>query len=283
MSQSNYRMYHNAVKTIIAGIIACCFLAGCKIHKSSVAESQWELVFEDEFDGDLSRWDVWESGAYNEEIQYYTGEQVTTENGLLTIKTERRIFEGPSKLNHKVIQKFEYVSGRIESKERYGPSATPGEQIYRFVARIKLPRGHGMWPAFWTYGDPWPTQGEIDILEARGGEHLRYQSNIFYGIEPGKNINRKTESYHEIGVDLTANFHIYEMTWSEDRIEIYFDGRLLHRYRSNGKNNINKIFECKQKLVLNTAVGGWFFKDRDSRNYADSSIMQVDWVRVYRR
>ena len=109
-------MYHNSVNTIIAGMLAICCLVSCKVQKSSVAESQWELVFEDQFDGDLSRWDVWESGAYNEEIQYYTGEQVRTENGLLFIEAERRLTEGPSKLNHRVIQKFEYVSGRIESK-----------------------------------------------------------------------------------------------------------------------------------------------------------------------
>ena len=273
-------MYHN---TIIAGMLAICCLVSCKVQKSSEPVNQWELVFEDQFDGDLNQWNVWESGAYNEEIQYYTGEQVRTENGLLFIEAERRLTEGPSKINSEVVQQFEYVSGRIESKERYGPSSDTGAQIYRFVASIKLPRGHGMWPAFWTYGDPWPTQGEIDILEARGGEQTKFQSNIFYGAEPGKNINVKAESYHEIGADLTEEFHVYEMTWSADQIDIYLDGRLLHRYQSNDMNNIDKIFGSRQKVVLNTAVGGWFFKDRDSSNYADSSVMQVDWVRVYRR
>jgi beta-glucanase (GH16 family) len=258
-------------------------LAACKSQKGSVADSQWQLIFEDEFDGDLNHWNVWESGAFNQEIQYYTGEQVSTRDGLLIIEAERRELERPSKSDHSVTQQYEYVSGRIESKVRYGPSKHDGEQVYRFAARIKLPRGHGMWPAFWTYGDPWPTQGEIDILEARGGEPAKYQSNIFYGVESGKNINKKTESYHNIGKDLTTDFHVYEMTWSDEYIEIYFDGRLLHRYTPNANNNIDKLSECKQKVVLNTAVGGWFFKDREARNYADSSVMEVDWVRVYKR
>lgn len=271
------------MKRFLLFTISIVLLASCKVQRNSIAESQWELVFEDEFDGDLRHWYVWESGAYNEEIQYYTGEQVTTRDGLLIIEAKRQKLERPSKINHEITQKYEYVSSRIESAVQYGPSTEVGERIYRFAARIKLPRGHGMWPAFWTYGEPWPTQGEIDILEFRGGEPDKYQSNIFYGVEAAKNINKKTESYHDIGEDLTADFHVYEMTWSADYIELYFDGRLLHRYISNRKNNIDKFFECTQKIVLNTAVGGWFFEDRNSANYADSSTMEVDWVRVYKR
>ena len=196
------------MKRFLLFTISIVLLASCKVQRNSIAESQWELVFEDEFDGDLRHWYVWESGAYNEEIQYYTGEQVTTRDGLLIIEAKRQKLERPSKINHEITQKYEYVSSRIESAVQYGPSTEVGERIYRFAARIKLPRGHGMWPAFWTYGEPWPTQGEIDILEFRGGEPDKYQSNIFYGVEAAKNINKKTESYHDIGEDLTADFHV---------------------------------------------------------------------------
>jgi beta-glucanase (GH16 family) len=61
---------------------------------------------------------------------------------------------------------FNYTSGRIESKANF--SASSFSPVVRMMTRIKLPAGYGMWPAFWSYGDPWPTQGEIDILEARG-------------------------------------------------------------------------------------------------------------------
>jgi beta-glucanase (GH16 family) len=158
-----------------------------------------------------------------------------------------------------------------------------GERQYRFEARIKLPAGHGMWPAFWTYGDPWPTQGEIDILEARGGTPTEYQSNIFYGRSPNRNINRNTEVHHTPGVDLTADFHIYEMIWKSNAIDILFDGEVIHTYTANRDNNIANLFGKKEKLVLNVAVGGLFFSDRNSANYTDNAQMQVDWVRVYKR
>lgn len=260
---------------------------GCQDDKNSETHSSqesetWTLVFEDEFE-DLSGWNIWTGGAFNNEIQMYTGEQLSLDSGILTIHALRKNITGPSKPFDSTSVDFEYVSGRIESKETYGPSNEEGEQAYRFMARIKLPAGHGMWPAFWSYGDPWPTHGEIDILEARGAEPTRFSSNIYYGVEDGININHDTEAKHDIGLDLTEEFHKYEMIWSADSIEILFDGERIHRYTSSSNNNINNLVGKKQKLVFNTAVGGWFFADQNSANYADSSSMEIDWVRVYRK
>lgn len=243
----------------------------------------WTLIFEEEFDTDLSAWNIWEGGAYNEEIQLYRPEQVSLSDGKLLIQAQREAVTGPTTNVEATTKDFEYVSGRIESKDLYGPSATEGEQQYRFVARIRLPAGHGLWPAFWTYGDPWPTQGEIDILEARGGEPTKFQSNIFYGRQAGRNINRHAEAYFDTGVDLTADFHEYEMIWTSNSIEIWFDGERLHTYTASRTNNIENLFGKKEKVTLNTAVGGLFFTDRNSANYADAGLMEVDWVRVYRR
>ncbi len=243
----------------------------------------WNLIFEDEFDGGLSAWDVWEGGAFNEEIQLYRGEQLTLSEGILTIESQREAVTGATSIYDATPKSFEYVSGRIETKALFGPSGVEGEVEYRFEASIKLPAGNGMWPAFWTYGDPWPTQGEIDILEARGQNVTEFQSNIFYGRRPNRNINRNTEQHYETGVDLTAGFHVYEMIWKAGSIDILFDGNLLHTYTANRDNNISSLFGKKEKVVLNNAVGGLFFSDSNSANYADNAIMEVDWVRVYKR
>ena len=146
-----------------------------------------------------------------------------------------------------------------------------------------MPSGHGMWPAFWTYGDQWPTRGEIDILEAWGGKPNEYISNLFFGTTQGVNINTGTDVLHEMDMDLTSEFHIYEMVWKENTVDIFFDGELIHTYTANDSNNIKHFFGKKHKVVLNTAVGGTFFKDRDSQNYVDSSMMEIDWVKVYKR
>ena len=275
-------------------LFACslCLLSGCQTDESptpnpasdaTALSSGWNLVFEDDFNGGLSSWNVWNGGAYNNEIQMYRGNQVIVSEGTLKIIARREAVSGPANPNDATVKKFEYVSGRVESRELFGPDRADGGREYRFTARIKLPSGHGMWPAFWTYGDPWPTAGEVDILEARGGEPDVFQSNIFYGTKPGVNINRGTEKVHPTGRDLTAGFHIYEMIWRQGSIDILFDGELIHTYTASRSNNIRRMFGKKQKVVLNTAVGGWFFQDQNSGNYADGSVMEIDWVRVYKR
>ncbi len=245
----------------------------------------WNLVFEEEFDADLSDWNTWESGAFNNEIQYYRPEQLTLENGILTINIQRERIIGDNNPFDSSPKEFEYVSGRIETKTTYGPSNAAGETEYRFMAHIKIPAGNGMWPAFWSYGDPWPTKGEIDIIEARGNLPMEFSSNIFYGTEPNIPLtnNDNTVVEHEIDVDITADFHTYELIWTSNKLEILFDGESLHTYSANGQNFITSLFGKKQQIVLNTAVGGFFFPQSSSNSFVDSAEMQVDWVRVYKR
>jgi len=273
------------VKYIFLMLISFFIVTGCESsdERQEQVNEPWNLIFEDDFNDDLSFWNVWYGGAFNEEIQLYRPEQLSIDNGILKINVQRENISGPTSIFDSTPKSFEYVSGRIESKELFGPSNIDGNREIRFAARIKLPFGHGMWPAFWSYDDPWPTQGEIDILEARGGEPLEYQSNIFYGSTPNINTNQGTERVYEIGQDLTSAYHTYEMIWRSNSIDIIFDDQLLYTYQANNNNNINNLFDKKQKIVLNVAVGGIFFIDQNSNNYADSSTMEIDWVKVYKR
>jgi len=273
------------VKYIFLMLISFFIVTGCESsdERQEQVNEPWNLIFEDDFNDDLSFWNVWYGGAFNEEIQLYRPEQLSIDNGILKINVQRENISGPTSIFDSTPKSFEYVSGRIESKELFGPSNIDGNREIRFAARIKLPFGHGMWPAFWSYDDPWPTQGEIDILEARGGEPLEYQSNIFYGSTSNINTNQGTERVYEIGQDLTSAYHTYEMIWRSNSIDIIFDDQLLYTYQANNNNNINNLFDKKQKIVLNVAVGGIFFIDQNSNNYADSSTMEIDWVKVYKR
>jgi beta-glucanase (GH16 family) len=94
------------------------------------------------------------------------------------------------------------------------------------MARIKLPGGYGMWPAFWSYGDPWPTQGEIDILEARGQEDMKYQTNYFYGRTENRNLVRGAEGFVTTDVSLQTCYHVYEMIWSQNDLKVLFRWRI---------------------------------------------------------
>ena len=251
--------------------------------ETTTTSDEWSLVFEEEFEDDLSNWNIWEGGAFNEEIQLYREEQLSIEDGLLKIDIQRENVTGATTPFNNTNKSFEYVSGRIESKELYAPTFVDGEREYRFIASIKLPSGAGFWPAFWTYGDPWPTKGEIDIIEARGNEPLQYISNLFYGENEGVNENVNTAKTHLVNVNTTSSFNTYEMVWKANTIQIYFNDELVHTYIANTDNNVANMFGKEQKIVLNTAVGGWFIPDDNSDNYADSGEMQVDWVRVYKR
>ena len=245
----------------------------------------WNLVFEDNFDDDLSEWNIWESGAFNNEIQYYRPEQLEIVDGVLNINIQRERITGDNNPFDTTPKEFEYVSGRIETKSTFGPSSIEGETEYRFMAHIKIPAGNGMWPAFWSYGDPWPTQGEIDIIEARGNLPNEFSSNIFYGTQPNIPLtnNDNTVVEHEVEVDITADFHTYELIWTANSLEIKFDEETLHKYAANSLNYITSLFGKKQQVVLNTAVGGFFFPNSLSSAFIDSSQMQVDWVRIYKR
>jgi beta-glucanase (GH16 family) len=245
----------------------------------------WNLIWEDDFDTDLSQWNSWESGAFNNEVQYYRPSQLQLQDGILTIDVQRETITGANNPNDASLKEFQYVSGRIESKTTFGPSNGTGELEYRFMARIKMPAGNGMWPAFWSYGDPWPTKGEIDIIEARGNIPMQFSSNIFYGTQPGIPItdNANTVVEHEVDADITADFHTYELIWTANSLQIFFDDELLHTYNANSVNYIASLFGQKQKIVLNTAVGGFFFPNSSPSSFVDTAEMQVDWVRVYKR
>ncbi len=151
------------------------------------------------------------------------------------------------------------------------------------VARIKLPVGYGMWPAFWSYGDPWPTQGEIDILEAKGQEPTTYYTNYFYGNTVNTNLVSGATSTINSSVSLQTCYHVYEMVWEASKLSFYLDGNLVDTKSaaSPGGNYVSNLFGKSEKIVLNLAVGGNFFKSLVTRNIAPGT-MEVDWLQVYR-
>ena len=253
--------------------------------ETSETDGAWELVFEDEFNTNLDQWNIWQGGAFNNEIQLYTTEQLTLENGLLTITAERKSATGATTPFNTTPKDFNYVSGRLKTKTQFGPSNTEGENEYRIVSRIKLPEGTGMWPAFWTYADPWPTNGEIDILEARGNRRTTFQSNIFYGTAPNMPLTKDedTAKNHQLNTDITDNFHTYELIWKANSLAILFDNVLLHTYIADSKNFVAELFGKKQQIALNLAVGGVFFEGISQNQFVSSATMQVDWVRVYKK
>ena len=245
------------------------------LNESTLTSTGWTKVFEDEFTTDLSKWNIWYGGAYNNELQLYQANNLQLLNGELLINTKKETVVGPTRPDNQTPSSFNYTSGRIESKTLFSASRTVPK--VRIMARIKLPAGYGMWPAFWSYGDPWPTQGEIDILEARGQEPYNFATNYFYGRAAGKNLVSGAEGYITSDVDLTTCYHVYELIWSKNDLTFLFDGKIVD-IKSGGY--IPNIFGKNEKITLNLAVGGLFFANLDP-SLIQTGTMSVDWVKVF--
>ena len=234
----------------------------------------WNLVWQDEFDApevDTTNWNVLtRENSFNNERQYYLPEQATIVDGKLRITA-----------TNELIARKRYRSARLESKPEFSQG--------RFEARIDLPTGKGMWPAFWlrTTTVPWPTGGEIDILENKGHEPNVVSSAYHWQSIPGpccahhRFVSRRYDpgSVGGTPVDFHDGFHVYAAEWEENIIRFYVDDVLHFVVRGDATR---PIFETPKSIVLNLAVGGNFSGNPD-RTTVFPQIMDIDYVRVWSR
>lgn len=246
-------------------------------NEAAVTASGYTKQFEDNFDTDLSKWNVWTGGAFNNELQYYQADNMQVQNGnlIITARKETSPKTGVTNPFDLTPKTFNYTSGRIECKTNISAStATPKVRI---VARVKLASGYGMWPAFWSYGDPWPTHGEIDIIEARGQEPFKYQTNYFYGRTANRNLVKNQVGFITSSANLTTCYHVYEMIWSQNSLTSLLDGNVIET-KTGGY--IPNLFGKTERIVLNLAVGGNFFSNLNPAQITTGS-MYVDFVKVF--
>lgn len=245
------------------------------IDDNKLSQMGWSKIFEDNFDKDLSQWDIWKGGAYNEELQLYQSDNLQLLNSELQIYAKKEKKTGFTRPDNPALNEFVYTSGRIESKKVF--SLSKEVRQIRIMARFKIPDSYGLWPAFWTYGAPWPTQGEIDISEARGQEPFEFTTNYFYGRKAGKNLVKAAEKHIKSDVSLSQCYHVYELIWSKNSLKFLFDGVVVD-IKTDGY--INNLYKKHQKIVLNLAVGGMFFPNLNHSSIKNGT-MTIDWVKVY--
>jgi len=246
------------------------------LDEAALSAAGWTKIFEDDFTGDLSKWNIWMGGAFNNELQYYQAANLQVTNGNLVITAKKETVTGATTPFDQTPKAFNYTSGRIECKTNVSSSVSTPK--VRMIARIKLPAGYGMWPAYWSYGDPWPTQGEIDFLEARGQEPTKYQTNYFYGKAANHNIVKNAVGFINTNGDLTTCYHVYEMIWAQNALSSYLDGVLVET-KSGG--NIPNLFGKTERITLNLAVGGNFFTNFNPAQI-QTGTMYVDYVKVFK-
>ena len=160
----------------------------------------------------------------------------------------------------------------------------------RIAARIQLPYGRGIWPAFWMLGSnidenggdtPWPDSGEIDILEMYGSrDNAVVEANIHYAGRSGRHANMGAVGARLDHGKFADNFHVFEIEWDADSIQWFVDGERFASTSISGSefSEFHKPFF----ILLNIAVGGRSAGRADDTTRFPQT-MYVDWVRVYQQ
>jgi beta-glucanase (GH16 family) len=236
------------------------------------------LTWSDEFEGpagqspDAGKWtyDIGrgDNGWGNAELQSYTN------------NPENVSLDGEGNLAITAIEatpgSYVFSSARIKTQGLF-------DQTYgRFEARIKLPYGPGIWPAFWMLGsdidsNPWPQCGEIDIMEFRGQE-----TNLIHGTLHGPGYSGGasiTKSYALQQGRFDTDFYLYAVEWEEDYIRFFVNDVLYNEIRKSDVTG-DWVFNKPFFLLLNLAVGGNYLPN-PAGNTPFPQTMLIDYVRVY--
>ncbi|WP_145019801.1 RICIN domain-containing protein [Paenibacillus sp. Y412MC10] len=258
------------LKKGLCGIIMVSLLIALFPVKQVSAAPNWKLVWNDEFDGTALNRSNWTpeigtgSGGWgNNELQYYTdrSQNLQVTGGNLVITARKESYGG-----------LNYTSARIKTQNL--KSFTYG----KIEARIKLPSGQGLWPAFWMLGSNistvgWPYSGETDIME-------RVNNNPYVNGTVHWDAGGHAE-YGRVSGNLDfSQYHVYSVEWDSKYIRWFVDGQQFNEfYIENGTGNTEE-FQRPFFLLLNLAVGGnWPGAPNDSTPFP--AQMLVDYVRVY--
>ena len=260
-------------KVLCLLIVSATFIS-CE-EDSLIKERDWQLVWEDNFEGaagespDAAKWkyDIGTDWG-NQQLEFDTDrpENVSTDGaGNLAIIARRESFAGSA-----------FTSARITTQGLF-------EQAYgRFEARIKMPWGPGIWPAFWLLGADidvvgWPQCGEIDVMEYRGQE-----PNVIHGSVHGPGYSggeAVTKNFAFQNDRFDNDFHIFAIEWGENFIHYFVDDNLYLELTPEDLPG-EWVYDHPFYIILNVAVGGNYvgFPTADT---PFPQTMLVDYVRVY--
>ncbi len=249
------------------------------------------LAWADEFDGtslDTSRWNVRDKTSLSFDAAYLTKDAVKVGNGVMTIQGRRR--SSPATVSSGLRERW-YDTGYIDTigkaSQKYG----------RWEMRAKLPTAHtmtrGVWPAFWLRGDR--TTGEIDIMEAYGGESTQrwnpagsYTTTLWEDTNLGKQKGEWYAWAHQDwatrspAASVYSQFHTYGFNWTPDCMQFTLDGQVLSTVRSADVPWAKAAFDSPFNIRLNMQVGSSYWGMPDTAHTKDAFDYVVDSVKVYR-
>lgn len=241
----------------------------------------WALVWSDEFNGvegsapSTQNWtrDLGGNGWGNDELETYTDgnrNAYLDGKGHLIIEAKKQTITGTDGI------KRNYTSARLKTARRFT------QKYGRFEARIQIPQGQGIWPAFWLLGDNidqvgWPECGEIDIMESVGPNPM-----IAYGTVhgPGYSGADGIQGRYYSPTCLADGYHVYAVEWEPDVIRMYVDDHLYQTVTPFDTHGNRWVFDHPFFIIMNVAVGGYWPGDPNGTTVFPQQ-MKVDYVRVY--
>jgi beta-glucanase (GH16 family) len=253
--------------------------AGPPADATDLLGPPWQLVWQDEFDGpegqraDSNKWgyDVGGEGWGNGQLEFDTDRPENSAldgQGRLRITARREDYGGR-----------EYTSARLNTRGKFARA------YGRFEARIWLPEGQGIWPAFWLLGDDlanvgWPQCGEIDIMEYRGQLPRQTRGSLHGpGYSGGANHGKEID----VGFDLSEGFHTFIIEWDPGRVIFKIDEEpFFTATPADLPQGTTWVYDHAFFIILNVAVGGYYVGNPDGTTQFPQTML-VDHVRVYER
>jgi beta-glucanase (GH16 family) len=249
----------------------------------------WTLTWSDEFNGadgsavDSTKWvyDTGGSGWGNNELEYYTsGTANAVQQGGNLVITATTANAANYTCSYPSNGPCHYTSARLKTLGKFS------QQYGRFEARIQMPEGQGIWPAFWMMGDnintvSWPSCGEIDVMENIGKEPSINHGSMHMPATGGTTDDQLTGMYTlSGGAKLGDAFHTYAIEWTSSQVTFYVDDMLYETQTKAAATGRTWEFDHPFFILLNVAVGGTWPGSPDSTTTFPQT-MKVDWVRVY--
>ncbi|HEY4959541.1 MAG TPA: glycoside hydrolase family 16 protein [Terriglobales bacterium] len=287
MASFRYRSYLVLflILTLTIAIATSCGGQSSSTTTAPPATPSYQLVWADEFSGtdgsapDATKWAIQTGGGGwgNNELESYTARpaNVQVSGGNLVITAIKEDYTGADGIAR------HYTSARMQTKGLFS------QQYGRFEARIKIPKGQGMWPAFWMLGNnidtvPWPACGENDIMENIGKEPSIVHASLHAGGYTGGEVSVPYTLTN--GQSFADDFHIFATEWESQVIRFYVDGNLYATYTpASTPSGSPWPFDSQPFfMLLNLAVGGDWPGDPDATTQFPQQML-VDYVRVYQK
>ncbi len=238
---------------------------------SASPPADWHLVFSDEFDGsqlDTSKWNTTmefpgiQGPRYHNEfyLSYTMDEDVLLQDGLLRLRTDRRVISGSEPIGL-----FNYSQGLVSSRDKFSFT-------YGYIEiRAKYPGGKGMWPCFWLMPQnaDWPP--EFDIGEYHGGQH-----KMHHGLAYGTMEKTKWDSYNDTETDFINNWHTLALEWTQGRAVWYVDGIACKTVTADYVPSVPMYVILSNGVSSRQGPSG-----EPDANTVFPNHFEVDYVRIY--